>query len=294
MKGVDPSQIKLADSSGLGYADDTTIDIYNQKYQPEDMTEDRLKKIVKELMADLPPTEKVSAMPGQDIKDQMISAVGKTNDPQVLTQLSITFGGAGFKSSDNLGEMKRKLVPFMSKAGASEYLKLAQKFAVENGEIVMKSVKQDVAFIKENKMKLSTLKQIIREEIQRVVEGSDGETLYLDSGNGLTKTAYPQLVAKLDKLLGSKEETSISFPEFISLVKQAGPVDLTGTKYISNWGDKSQSWFNEWLTKNKGLEVAVKRQWGGISISTQVARDASAAMQSSIDALRKDTSSGLD
>lgn len=193
---VDPSQIKLADRSGLGYADDTTIAIYNQKYEP--MDESRLRKIVKELMADLPPTEKVSAMPGQDIKDQMISAVSATNDPNILRQLSTVFGGAGFKSSDNLGEMKRKLVPLMSKAGAGQYLKLSQKFAVENGEIVLKSGKQDVMFtnIKENKMKVTQLKQIIREEIQKVMKENDLDSLDLSPRE---KREFPERKANLIK-----------------------------------------------------------------------------------------------
>jgi len=137
--------------NNISVTDKYVMSIYTK--EPMSEMKDKLRKIVKELVADMPPTEKVSTMPGQDIKDQMISAVSATNDPNILKQLSIVFGGAGFKDSDNLGEMKRKLVPLMSKAGASQYLKLAQKFAVENGEIVLKSGKQDVAFMKETLMK---------------------------------------------------------------------------------------------------------------------------------------------
>ena len=160
---IDPSQI-IDTQKGVGYIDDTVVAIYNRDYEPMDEMKNKLKKIIKELVADLPPTEKVSAMPGQDLKDQLIAAVASTNDPRVLMQLAIKFGGAGFKESDNLGEMKRKLTPYMSKAGASEYLKLAQSFAVENGQIVMKGGKQDVMFTnaKETRMKRNNLMEIIR------------------------------------------------------------------------------------------------------------------------------------
>jgi hypothetical protein len=184
---VDPSQIKLADRSGLGYADDTTIDIYNQKYQPDDVMENRLRKIVKELMADMPPMEKVTTLPGEDIKDQMVSALASTNDPKVLMQLAIQFGGAGFKSSDNIGMMKKKLIPLMKNAGASEYLKLSRSFGVENGEIVSKG-KEDVMYsnVKENKMKVTQLKQIIKEEIQKVMNEGRSAELFIQGADPMS------------------------------------------------------------------------------------------------------------
>lgn len=207
LKDVDVSQI-VDTEKGVGYIDDTVVSIYNRDYEPMDEMKNRLKNIVKELMADLPPTEKVSAMPGQDIKDQMIAAVSATNDPKVLMQLAIKFGGAGFKESDNLGEMKRKLTPFMSKAGASEYLKLAQSFAVENGQIVSKSDKQDIMFtnIKENKMKVNQLRQIIREEIAKVLKENtlglspDGEMLF-NKWKAVKLKYNPELAAMSDEEL---------------------------------------------------------------------------------------------
>lgn len=234
----------LSNQSGLGDANKVIRAIYNKNYSPMNEMKDKLRKIVKELMAaDMPPTEKVSAMPGQDIKDEMISAVSATNDPNILRQLSTVFGGAGFEGSDNLGEMKRKLVPLMSKAGAGQYLKLSQKFAVENGEIVLKSGKEDVMYsnVKENKMKLNQLKQIIREEIGNVLGASQGPKISLRYGGGVFRDdeGSPELAQELFDLSGAgnnRDKKQLSISEFMSIVEEL----------------PMSSMFREWMNKYVG------------------------------------------
>lgn len=218
LKDVDTSKIELT-RRGVGYVDPYLEAIYKgttdtivKKELPLFTAENRsimrvnqLREIVKELMAaDMPPTEKVSAMPGQDVKDQMIAAVSSTNDPKVLMQLAIKFGGAGFKESDNLGEMKRKLTPYMSKAGASEYLKLAQLFAVENGQIVMKGGKQDIMFTnaKETKMNKKDLMEMIRE----VIAEEAGMVQVVLPGEGVIASVTPEQKVELDGKAFRKEE----------------------------------------------------------------------------------------
>ena len=135
-----------------------------------DEMKNKLKSIVKELMADLPPipAHKATEVPAVAAMDQMMAQVNNMTLDQLYTlgkQISANFPGfnpsfRGLSPEETEEKLRLEIKRFMDK-----HKSIAPKiFNFDGNTITLKAMQ-----FKENKMKVNQLKQIIREEISKVL-----------------------------------------------------------------------------------------------------------------------------
>lgn len=201
-KDIDISQI-VNTEKGVGYIDDTVVSIYNRDYEPMDEMKNKLRNIVKELMADLPPipTHKTTEVPAVAAMDQMMAQVNNMTLDQLYTlgkQISSNFPGfnpsfKGLSPEETEEKLRLEIKRFMDKNKSI----VPKVFNFDGNTITLKAMQ-----FKEERMNKKDLMEIIRE----VIAEEAGKVDVVLPGEGVIASVTPEQKDQLNGKGFTKKE----------------------------------------------------------------------------------------
>jgi hypothetical protein len=243
MKYPEVGEIDLEKMQGginnISYTDNYVMSIYSK--EPVSEMKDKLRKIVKELMADMPPMDKVpTEMPAMAPVEQMKAQLNTMTLDQLYTlgkQISSNFRGfnpsfVGMDEKQTEDALRKEIKRFMDK---NQNI-VKRMFNFDGNTITLKAV----GLYRENKMNKKDLIKMIREEISSmntVMRLVNPEHTYIVKiqKNGERITTYPGVSGEdAKRLMNTRENFMISADSILRILGEDPIVREEGGTYTAH------------------------------------------------------------